>query len=607
VDKLLLAGVILIAVLAATIPILYLASPPEGPGGEVTPGPGVEGPITVLGPDTSLYKRIVEYWQSHGVTALPLVMPASAPAGAVTVTAVTLEAGPSYSPGNFQVEGVAEDDIAAFNGTHLYVISGFTGETLEAYRVYPAGEAGPIWSLDTGSLCRDAAPVIRITVEIGGAATTTTVRAQLAPHGIVLGDGVLYLLCTSGSNYYRYLPGAVPLVHTLHGMPGFSLVAAISPEDGRVLWTSNLTGNIVGARLIDGRLVVVTAGPTALFLYYEPVPYLPLVDGETVGEDEIVLAGDPGYYVTVAAYGPDGLQDYNVTASGRPTAIVATGWGLAVATIEGGKTRIASFLVNETVEYAGEYMVEGYVDSQWQLQPYADEYLIVVYSDSGKGVGLAVLRGPSLEPVGQVEGLILNQDVHGVRLLGNTLYFVTFRKVDPLFAVDLSDPASPRVLGYLQAPGFDEYLHPTEHGLLGVGIEGESVRVSLYSLDDGVPKPVDRIYLPATGTPLLSPVGHKAFAYLPGRGLALVPVNGLVAVEGGPYYMAPESLYFAVKVEADGLSLQGTLGVGVRAYWVEDQIVIVNPFSGNGTLVTLYDADTLEPVKTLQQAWESTA
>jgi len=600
VDRLLLAGIIVVVVLAASVPALYLLSTSGTTGGEAGPAQGLQGGlIQVLSPESTLYKSILEYWETRGVPGRPVIVPLSAPAGTVTVTAATMEAEPSYSSGNFQVEGVVEDDIAAFNGTHLYVLSGFAGETLEAYRVYPSGEAGHLWSLDTASVCRDAAPSIRVSIEVGGVVSSTTLHIELIPHGIVLGDGVIYLLCTPGTGYYRFLPGAIPLVHVIHEKPSFSLVAAVSPENGSVLWTSNLTGSIVGARLVDERLIVVTSAPTAIFLYYEPIPYLPIVDGQAVEEDEIIVAGEPGYYVTVAEYGPEGLQAYNVTAAGRPTAIVATGWGLAVAAVEDGKTRILSFQAGESVEYAGDYLAGGYVDSQWQLQPYTDEYLIVVYSDAGAGVGLVVLRGPGLEPVGALEGLIRNQDVHGVRLLGNTLYFVTFRMVDPLFAVDLSDPTSPKVLGYLEAPGFDEYLHPTRHGLLGVGIEGEEVRVSLYRLDDGVPVPVDRIYLPAMGTPLLSANGHRAFAYLPERDLALVPVNGLVTIEDGPYYMVPESLYFAVKVEADGLSLAGTVGVGARAYWVEDQIVVVNPFAANGTLITLYNADTLEPVKTL--------
>ena len=37
---------------------------------------------------------------------------------------------------------------------------------------------------------------------------------------------------------------------------------------------------------------------------------------------------------------------------------------------------------------------------------------------------------------------------------------VTFRQVDPLYAIDLTDQDDPRLIGELKIPGFSEYLHP---------------------------------------------------------------------------------------------------------------------------------------------------
>jgi len=36
---------------------------------------------------------------------------------------------------------------------------------------------------------------------------------------------------------------------------------------------------------------------------------------------------------------------------------------------------------------------------------------------------------------------------------------VTFRQVDPLWIIDLSDPARPTVAGELQVPGWSTYIH----------------------------------------------------------------------------------------------------------------------------------------------------
>lgn len=51
---------------------------------------------------------------------------------------------------------------------------------------------------------------------------------------------------------------------------------------------------------------------------------------------------------------------------------------------------------------------------------------------------------------------------------------VTFRQIDPLYAIDLSDPARPQTLGELKIPGFSEYLHPIGDGLMiGIGTDAD--------------------------------------------------------------------------------------------------------------------------------------
>ena len=90
-----------------------------------------------------------------------------------------------------------------------------------------------------------------------------------------------------------------------------------------------------------------------------------------------------------------------------------------------------------------------------------------------------------LNIVANLTGLALGERIYAARLLKNTLYLVTFRQVDPLFAVDLSNPRQPRVLGYLKIPGFSEYLHPvTESKLLGVGREDTALKISLFDISN---------------------------------------------------------------------------------------------------------------------------
>ena len=78
-------------------------------------------------------------------------------------------------------------------------------------------------------------------------------------------------------------------------------------------------------------------------------------------------------------------------------------------------------------------------------------------------------EGP-IEVIGQTPGLAEGERIFSTRFLGDLAYIVTFRQVDPLFAIDLGDPENPTVLGELKIPGFSDYMHPLgENHLLTIG------------------------------------------------------------------------------------------------------------------------------------------
>lgn len=72
----------------------------------------------------------------------------------------------------------------------------------------------------------------------------------------------------------------------------------------------------------------------------------------------------------------------------------------------------------------------------------------------------------NLQQIGALTDLAPGEQVYSVRFEGETGYFVTFRQIDPLFCVDLSDPTAPAVLSALKIPGFSQYLHRYGDGLL---------------------------------------------------------------------------------------------------------------------------------------------
>ena len=99
--------------------------------------------------------------------------------------------------------------------------------------------------------------------------------------------------------------------------------------------------------------------------------------------------------------------------------------------------------------------------------------------------------GDRLVEVGRVGGIGRGEQIYAVRFIGDAGYVVTFRQVDPLYTLDLSDAAEPRVVGELKIPGYSAYLHPVGDGLLlGIGQDANSdgitsgVQASLFDVSD---------------------------------------------------------------------------------------------------------------------------
>ncbi len=79
-----------------------------------------------------------------------------------------------------------------------------------------------------------------------------------------------------------------------------------------------------------------------------------------------------------------------------------------------------------------------------------------------------------------------NEDLYGVRFMGDRAYMVTFERIDPLYVIDLSDPSQPLIVGELEVPGFSDLLHEVSDDLLlGLGSsERFFPKLELYNISD---------------------------------------------------------------------------------------------------------------------------
>jgi hypothetical protein len=147
--------------------------------------------------------------------------------------------------------------------------------------------------------------------------------------------------------------------------------------------------------------------------------------------------------------------------------------------------------------------------------------------------GVYVLRtdGSRLVEQGRVTGLGKGERIYGVRFIGPTGYVVTFRQVDPLYTVDLSDPARPRVVGELKITGYSSYLHPAGDGrLIGVGQEASTdgrrrgTHVSLFDVSD-LDSPRRLAQHHVKGGDSEAEFDPHAFLYWPADGLLVIPLS----------------------------------------------------------------------------------
>ena len=143
-----------------------------------------------------------------------------------------------------------------------------------------------------------------------------------------------------------------------------------------------------------------------------------------------------------------------------------------------------------------------------------------------------------------------NEDLYGVRFLGDTLYLVTFERTDPLYVVDLSNAMDPMIAGELSVPGFSDFLHPVNSELLlGLGQdENSAVKLELFNVSS-----IESPY--SLGTVVLAPeaswsrsearYNHHAFTYQPiseSTDRFSIPLSlGLYDGEGG--YREEDRLY----------------------------------------------------------------
>ena len=142
-----------------------------------------------------------------------------------------------------------------------------------------------------------------------------------------------------------------------------------------------------------------------------------------------------------------------------------------------------------------------------------------------------VLRADTLTKVGELDGLGKRQRIYAVRFIGALGYVVTFQQMDPLYTLDLRDPAAPRIAGTLELTGYSAYLHPaSDRTLIGIGQEATAqgrplgLQISLFDVSNPA-HPRRLAHLVNTNLQSSAESDPHAFVYWPQTGTAVLPVT----------------------------------------------------------------------------------
>ena len=526
--------------------------------------------------------------------------------------AVVSEEGKNYSGTNNQVAGVDEADIVKTDGTWIYALN----RTQEAVYLFSAEG-------------KETKIVSSIRLAQPGSEHHWRDYSEM----MLYGDR-LYILGT----YYDWDKTDRDSEYT------FAEVYDVSHRTApKKLTALKQQGGYRAARLVDDLLVIVSDYRMYMFYKFEEpaVDYCPRFfvgdDASTLTPGEIYVNPDTkenGFTVITTVNAKDGSEyDSHKAVLGGCDVVYCNGADLLIAAQEydqeqseeqtdangkhfvkinsGTNTTLFRFsIIDGKIEAVASAKIPGVLLNQFSMDAYQGTFrLVVTRNDSEETIwtdgidtyewnstsdcALYVLDG-ELKTLGVVENLAKDERIQSARFMGDTAYFVTFRQVDPLFAVDLSDPENPKVLSALKIPGFSAYLHPFGEGkLLGIGYDAdeehgwtENVKLSLFDISD--PADVKEAFKLSVKDASYTSVqyNHKAVFVDAATGTVAFPAD---------------NTYYVFRLDGGKLEPVGKISIGdgwsgeARGLFIDDAFYVV----GEERLVVL-SFETMEQLKEIK-------
>ena len=197
---------------------------------------------------------------------------------------------------------------------------------------------------------------------------------------------------------------------------------------------------------------------------------------------------------------------------------------------------------NGAITYIAKGEVAGYLKNQFSMDEYGGNLRVATTSDVWTTRGqyeynnVFVLDG-AMKTIGSLTHIAEQEKIYSTRFIGDRLYMVTFKRIDPFFVIDLSTPASPKILGKLKIPGYSDYLHPYDKNhIIGIGketattewggVSTKGLKLALFDVSDVEnPKQIDKVEIGDSGTDSAALTDHRAFLFDKNKNLLVIPAR----------------------------------------------------------------------------------
>lgn len=292
------------------------------------------------------------------------------------------------------------------------------------------------------------------------------------------------------------------------------------------------------------------------FVPYEKIQYIP---GSKETNFTLIAAfdlNDPKKEASITSY----LGSGNLLYMSKGNIYIAVANYAAIPFREGGTespdTNVYKFSVDgDKVKFHSSTEVPGTILNQFSMDEFNGTFRVATtkgdtWNNNKPSANNLFIYDENLKQIGSLSDLARGERIYSARFMGERIYIVTFKQVDPLFVIDASNPKNPKVLGELKIPGFSNYLHPyDENHVIGFGHDTKvvadktitseprvftnGVKISLFDIRD-VNNPKEKFTEIIGGRGTYSPLNydHKALLFDKEKGIFAFPITVYQNLDG---------------------------------------------------------------------------